>query len=531
MRWPSCAPGVLGDAHHVRRWDTPPPKPVLVSRLPNARLQSTVGTVSVPRDLEGLVFPAQRKSSPQWGSLLAETSLVPGFRLGTYEILCPIARGGMASVWIGRRMGVGAEELVAIKTMLPHHSRQLRSQRMFLDEARIASGVDHVHVVRILDFGEQAGVLYLVMEWVDGDSLLTLQRAVQHTGAQVSPGIALRVVADACSGLHAAHELRDPAGAPLGVVHRDVSPQNILLNGEGTAKVIDFGIAKARHRVAGDTTDGGLRGKLLYISPEQALGLPVDRRADVWSLGAVLYDLLAGDPPFQAATDEATFAFLTSPLPPRPLPSRIPGPVANVVRKALSPLEERYPTAADLQRAIEDAMAESGLMIRREDVAEYVERHLGGLVAARKAVVQKAQQIAGPPIPRRGRIAKRAVQAAGLLAAGLLVAAVGHGRTGSRASDNPVGAASTPAAQVAVLPSEALSPRAGPGGDGADRLAAVPATGTATAPLPEPRRSGTPARPQRASAHDCDPPFEFDSDGIRRYKRACLRGPGLKSAP
>ncbi len=210
---------------------------------------------------------------------------------------------------------------------------------------------------------------------MDGDSLArTGEGGAAGRRTQVAPGIALRAVADAASGLHAAHNLRDRKGAHLGVVHRDVSPQNILLNVEGVAKVIDFGIAKARDRMAGDTSDGALKGKLLYMAPEQALGREIDRRADVWSLGAVLYHLLAGIPVFKGPTDAATFAFLTSGLPPPPLPSNIPAPVAAVVRRALSPVVERYSTTAELQRAIEEAMVESRLATSLADVAAYVDK-------------------------------------------------------------------------------------------------------------------------------------------------------------
>ena len=488
------------------------------------------GPVTAPATYreESPLLPA---SSLSGDPLLAGAPLTPGLRLGRYELLCPIGSGGTASVWIGRRTASGVDELVAVKVLLPLYSQHLRCQRMFLDEARIASGIDNAHVAGILDFGWHGSVPYLVMEWVDGDSLLALQRAVQHAGMQVSPGIALRLVADACGGVHAAHELRDLEGAPLGVVHRDVSPHNILVNVEGTAKVIDFGIAKARRGIAGDTTDGILRGKLLYISPEQALGRPVDRRADVWSLGAVLYDLLAGDPPFQGDTDEATFAFLTSRLPPPPLAAQIPAPVAGVVRRALAPLEQRYATAAEFRDAIEEAMVQSGLTTGREEVAAYVARHLGELLAARRALVQEAIETAGRcaraklSSPRRGWT-RMSAAAAGLFAAGLLAAALGHQRLLTTAPKGPeVSALPGPTARIVAHSDEADPSRvAALAEQGADPGSATPAsTGATTSGPHEPMRRALPARSQRAPARDCDPPFEFDPGGIRRYKRNCLR--------
>ena len=213
--------------------------------------------------------------------------LAPGYRLDRYELLGPLAEGGMASVWIARQRGKhGFEKLVAIKTILPQFAADDALPQMFLDEARIASRIEHSNVARILDLGEEHDVLYLVMEYIDGDSLSKLRRACTEGGMLVPPGVVLRMLADACSGLHEAHELKDEDGTLLDIVHRDVSPHNILVTTKGVAKVIDFGIAKARDRLAGDTNAGVLKGKIQYMAPEQALGRKVDRRADVWAIGA-----------------------------------------------------------------------------------------------------------------------------------------------------------------------------------------------------------------------------------------------------
>ena len=231
----------------------------------------------------------------------------------------------MASVWIARQQGKhGFQRLVAVKTILPKYADEPRFQQMFLDEARIASRIEHANVTQILDVGEQHEVTYLVMEYVDGDSLSKLHRAAPESGAPVPLGVVLRVMADVCGGLHAAHELRDAGGQPLGVVHRDVSPQNVLISTQGIAKLIDFGIAKARDRLGGDTNADQLKGKVQYMAPEQAIGRPVDRRADVWAVGAVLYHLLGGKPPYEAENDIQTLFLLSSGRPPAPLPSSVP---------------------------------------------------------------------------------------------------------------------------------------------------------------------------------------------------------------
>ena len=174
--------------------------------------------------------------------------LQPGSRLDRYELLCPLAYGGMASVWLARFGGRrGFERLVVVKMILPQYASDPRFQEMFFDEARIASRIEHSNVARILDVGEQdENTAYIVMEWVDGDSLSKIDRAAEVKKQRVPPGIALRICADAAAGLHAAHILEERDGTALGVVHRDVSPQNILVSNAGTTVLIDFGVAKAR---------------------------------------------------------------------------------------------------------------------------------------------------------------------------------------------------------------------------------------------------------------------------------------------
>src|SRR5271165_6027391 len=157
-----------------------------------------------------------------------ESVLRAGYRLDRYELLCPIASGGMATVWLARLRGKrGFEKLFAIKTIRTELVDDARFQEMFLDEARIASGIQHSNVAQILDLGEQEDVLFIVMEWVDGDSLAKIRKLVSKRGHRLPLGVALRVLADSCAGLHAAHELKDDKGQPLDIVHRDVSPQNI----------------------------------------------------------------------------------------------------------------------------------------------------------------------------------------------------------------------------------------------------------------------------------------------------------------
>jgi serine/threonine-protein kinase len=322
--------------------------------------------------------------------------LEPGYRLDRYELLCPIAQGGMASVWLARLHGKhGFEKLVAVKTILPQFAQDLQFQRMFLDEARIASGIEHPNVAQILDLGEQHEVLYLVMEWVDGDSISRLFRAVERRGERMPVGILSRLIADTCAGLHAAHELTAKDGRLLGVVHRDISPQNVLVSVKGVAKLIDFGIAKARDRVAGETNAGNLKGKILYMAPEQALGQPVDRRADVWAIGAVMYHLLSGAPPYEGENQLATLHLLASPRPPAPLPPHVPRAIADVVMAALvHDVDDRIPTAAEAQWRLEHAIAASGLTTTTQDVTAFVRDYLGDRAEARRQAVELALEAA-----------------------------------------------------------------------------------------------------------------------------------------
>src|SRR5450432_667070 len=202
------------------------------------------------------------------GAAFNASPLAPGYKLDRYELLCPIAEGGMASVWVARQRGKhGFEKLVAIKTILPKFAADVRFQEMFLDEARIASRIEHANVAQIFDLGEENEILYLVMEYVEGDALSKLNRACQRSGIRIPTGVILRVLSDTCAGLHEAHEMRDGSGRPLEIVHRDVSPHNILVSTRGTAKLIDFGIATARSRAGAETSSGVLKGKIQYMAP------------------------------------------------------------------------------------------------------------------------------------------------------------------------------------------------------------------------------------------------------------------------
>ncbi|MBS2018995.1 MAG: serine/threonine protein kinase [Deltaproteobacteria bacterium] len=322
--------------------------------------------------------------------------LAPGYRLDRYELLCPLAYGGMASVWLARFGGrKGFERLVVVKMILPQYSQDPRFQEMFLDEARIASRIEHANVARILDVGEEEENTFIVMEWVDGDSLSKVLRAAEQKKTPIPAGIALRICADAAAGLHAAHTLRDRDGTDLGVVHRDVSPQNILISNAGTTVLIDFGVAKARDRVSQDTSAGQLKGKIRYMAPEQAQGKAMDHRADVWALGAILYEIFGGKPPYDGPNEVATLHKLTSATPPDPLPGTVPSAVRAVIDRALAyDPADRYATALELNLALEAAMVEIGESTSIAVVGHYTAQLLAERKEARRKAVDTALQAA-----------------------------------------------------------------------------------------------------------------------------------------
>ena len=314
--------------------------------------------------------------------------LEPGDRLDRYELLCKIGQGGMASVWLARSHGLeGFERLVALKTVLPDHATDTAFRTMLIDEARIASSIDHPNVARILDVGEDRGVPFMVLDYIAGESLNRLQRVLAQDGKRIPYAIAVRVLADACSGLHVAHEMRGADGAPLNIVHRDVSPQNILVDDYGVAKVIDFGVAKAAGRLSAETATGIIKGKVAYMAPEQALGLPVDRRADVYAIGAVAFYLLAGKAPFDADNDAARILRAVNGGEPDPLPDGVPPALAAVIRRCLSRSpDDRYASAGLLR----DALEASTTPATNTEVARFFQEHLEASVTSRRKMVDRA---------------------------------------------------------------------------------------------------------------------------------------------
>jgi eukaryotic-like serine/threonine-protein kinase len=334
---------------------------------------------------------------------LSTSSLAPGARLGRYELLLPIAYGGMARVWAARQQGQrGFTKLVAIKTILPHLAHNPEFERMFLDEAKIAAGVHHPNVTEIYELGEEGHVLYLAMEWVNGESLVHTVRGLAGKGVQaLEPRLASRIVADACAGVHAAHELTDDDGRLLGVVHRDVSPHNILVSLEGTVKVTDFGVARAFGQSHQATTAGQIKGKVAYMAPEIIGGQAFDRRSDIFALGCVLYEATTGVQPFRAGSDPQVMQAVLRGVyqPPVTLVRGYPIELAQIVDRALAPdARNRYATAERMRVALEEWLAKSGQVVTPTQVGSAVRQRLGAHLDKRRehvrAAMASAQEVA-----------------------------------------------------------------------------------------------------------------------------------------
>lgn len=317
-------------------------------------------------------------------------SSTPAVRpIGRYLLCDVIASGGMATVHLGRLVGdEGFSRTVAIKQLYQHFARSQEFVTMFLDEARILSRIRHPHVVAPLDVIVLEGELFIVMEYVHGASLAELLDA---SGGPIPPRIASAIVVQTLLGLHAAHEATSESGEPLSIVHRDISPHNVLVGGDGIARVVDFGIAKAESR-ARTTGDGSLKGKLGYMAPEQLRSRPVDRRTDLFTCGIVLWEALTGQRLYAADNIGALFHKLetTTIRPPSELVANLPRELDNVVRRALA-LEpaERVPTAREMAMELERAVAPASTL----EISEWVDGLVGPLLRARAEQIAELESV------------------------------------------------------------------------------------------------------------------------------------------
>ncbi len=295
----------------------------------------------------------------------AADAAAPLQRIGRYEVVQRLGHGGMATVYLARATGsAGFERVVAIKVIHPHLAAEPEFVEMFLDEARIAAKIHSPHVAGILDLGEDGGFHFMALEYVDGETLSALLRQLRPGDERLPLAAALQVLADACEGLVAVHNLRDPDGRPYGLVHRDMSPQNLIVTFDGWTKIVDFGLVKATGIHQSHT--GHLRGKLAYMAPEQVKGKALSARTDLFALGVILWEMLTGRRLFAGEGDAETIDNVVRCEVPslKELRPDVPAGVEVLLRRALArEPEDRYPSAeamlADLHALLRE-LADAG---------------------------------------------------------------------------------------------------------------------------------------------------------------------------
>ena len=313
-------------------------------------------------------------------------------RVDRYELMGEIASGGMATVYLARLTGMGGfQRFVAMKRLHPHLAGEKEFVEMFLDEARIAARIHHPNVVPILEVGASQVGYYLVMEYIEGDTLARLLARAASTGKKLPVSIALRIAIDMLSGLNAAHDLHDDHNQPVNLVHRDVSPQNVLVGQDGIARITDFGVARAASRLTA-TRVGQLKGKIAYMAPEQAAGAEeLDRRADVFSAGIVVWEALAQKRLFKAENEAATLSrVITEPVPPLfQVSPQVSKEVSAVVMRALErDRDKRFPSCAAFADALEAAAASKDKVATPRELAAYVNEVMGQEIAQQRENVR-----------------------------------------------------------------------------------------------------------------------------------------------
>lgn len=330
-------------------------------------------------------------------------ALSGGAVVDRYELVHRLGHGGMATVHLGRATGrAGFEKLVAVKVIHPHLAGEPEFVDMFLDEARIAARLHHPHVVQILDVGEDHGVYFMVMEYVEGDTLSSLIRQLRKHEETLPLSAVLQIAADAAEGLAAAHELADRDGRPYLLVHRDVSPHNLLVGMDGNVKVVDFGIMKAAGKRS-NTLTGQLRGKLSYMSPEQARGKDIDHRTDLFALGAVIWELCTNRRLFEAGTESETLELVTKCELPALGDVRpdLPEGLADILRKSLAAdADDRYQSAQQMLRDIRALRRDlSADVDPRADLAEVMAKFFTKRIEYVRAAVRGREGSGVRPMP------------------------------------------------------------------------------------------------------------------------------------
>ena len=291
-----------------------------------------------------------------------------------YELLGELATGGMATVYLGRmRRALGWSRLVAIKCMHPQYAKDPTFASMFVDEARLTARLRHPNIVPTLDIVSDGGHLLIVMDYVEGESLAGLIKLVREAGDRIPVAVACAIIHDLLLGLHEAHEAQDDDGSELGIIHRDVSPQNVIVGLDGLARVLDFGVAKARSRVH-HSNAGEIKGKIPYMPPEQLFGEGVDRRVDVYAAGVLLWEALVGERLFESTSEEALVRRIDAGdvvKPSTKVSGISPELDALVMRALCKDADGRFPTAL----AMAEALSSIAALPPRTEISAWMKRH------------------------------------------------------------------------------------------------------------------------------------------------------------
>ncbi|MBI5510962.1 MAG: serine/threonine protein kinase [Deltaproteobacteria bacterium] len=303
---------------------------------------------------------------------------------GKYEIVRRLAVGGMGEIFLARQTGVaGFDRLVILKSLLQQLSEKEENIDLFLDEARVAATLNHPNIVAIYEVGKWEGVYYIAMEYIHGVNIATLLDAVDKGALKVKPAVAAKIIHDAAMALDHAHHAKDTQGRALNIIHRDVSPQNIMVRNDGVTKVVDFGIAKAANRST-HTATGTLKGKLTYMAPEQIAALPIDARADQWALGVVLWEMLCGKRLFAADSAMETIRLIAKSTikPPSTIVEGLPPLLDDVVMKMLSRQPAaRFDRCQGVAQAWKDYIDASTARVSEVEVAEFVQKFVGDKIS------------------------------------------------------------------------------------------------------------------------------------------------------
>jgi serine/threonine-protein kinase len=411
-------------------------------------------------------------------------------KLGRYELLEQLGEGGMGTVWLARLSGAaGFEKLCIVKTVLPSIAKDQEFVSRFLHEGRVLTQLAHGNIAQVLDMNEEGGELFLALEYVAGVDLSRLQEQVRAAGEAVPVAVAVALVQQAAEGLGAAHRKTALDGTPLQVVHRDVSPQNIMVSYEGEVKVIDFGIARSEAR-SRHTAQASVMGKLGYMAPEQARGEHVDHRADQFALGIVLWELLANQPYVRRGTLTEMVVSMASPVirPLGPLRADVPGSLETVVLRALSATPDaRFPSTDEFAQALTAELMKLGVSLSKPQLGEYVRQKCATAFAAQQTLLTRVSTLRGPP-PKPDEAPRPQVLAtpAAFAPTAMMAPKVGAAADGVVTADHREKVA---AAQADTAPMRGTGGDASSGGEGAGS----PPAGSAADTWPMPPPNGAPA--------------------------------------